>query len=152
MDSKGKAVGPGILQSLFEADTAGWTQINDAVLDWAGRLQHAGMRTGILSNMPRDILERIESRFHWFDRFEVRVFSCDIGVNKPEAAIYRTCLDELGIEAGKVLFIDDIPANVGGAADAGFRTVLFRSYDDALLQIAKNGWLPPNLLESKETR
>ena len=152
MDSRGEPVEPGILQSLFEVDTAGWTQVNNQVLDWAGRLQEAGMRTGILSNMPRDILVRIESRFRWFDRFEVKVFSCDVGVNKPKAGIYQSCLDELQLEAGKVLFLDDILENVKGAEQLGINSVLFRSYEQALLQIAENGWLPANLLESKETR
>ena len=151
MDSRGKSVESGILQLLFEVDTAGWTQINNQMLNWAGRLQEAGMRTGILSNMPRDILVTIESRFRWFDRFEVKVFSCDVGVNKPEAGIYQRCLDELQLEAGKVLFLDDIPENVKGAEKLGIKSVLFRRYEQALLQIAENGWLPPNLLESKET-
>ncbi len=146
MDSKGKPVDPGVLRSLFEEDLAGWTRINEAVLSWAYHLQEAGMRTGILSNMPRDILQRIEPRFRWFDRFEVKVFSCDIGVNKPEAEIYRACLDALRLEAAQVLFMDDVPENVKGAERAGFKTVLFRSLDDALKQIAENGWLPANLL------
>ena len=146
MDSRGKPVEPGTLQSLFEVDTAGWTRINDQMLNWAGRLQEAGVRTGILSNMPRDIRTRIESRFRWFDRFEVKVFSCDVGMNKPQAGIYRSCLDELQLEAGKVLFLDDSPENVKGAEQLGIKGVLFRCYEQALLQIAENGWLPPNLL------
>jgi putative hydrolase of the HAD superfamily len=146
IDSRGKPVDPEILRALFEEDMASWTRINKAVLNWAQRLQDAGMRTGILSNMPRDILRRIEPRFRWFDRFEVKVFSCDIGVNKPEAEIYRACLDALRLEAGKVLFLDDVPENVKGAERAGFRTVLFRSFDDALKQIAENDWLPKTYL------
>jgi putative hydrolase of the HAD superfamily len=152
MDSREKPVDPGILRSLFEEDTAGWTRINEPVLEWAQRLQEAGMRTGILSNMPRDILGRIVARFRWFDRFEVKIFSCDIGANKPEAEIYRACLAAFGLEAGKVLFIDDVVENVKGAERAGFRTVLFRNLEDALRQIAERGWLPANLTLNKEIR
>jgi putative hydrolase of the HAD superfamily len=152
MDSRGKPVDPGILSSLFEADQVAWTRINEAVLSWAFHLQDAGVRIGILSNMPRDILKRIETRFLWFDRFEARVFSCDIGVNKPDAQIYRACLDALRLEAGQVLFLDDVPENVQGAERAGFRTVLFRSLDDALDRIAENGWLPAELLVNQEIR
>ena len=145
VDSRGNPVDTEVLRSLFEVDTAGWTRINDQVLNWAFRLQDAGVRTGILSNMPRDTLKWIESRFRWLDRFEVKIFSCDLGVIKPEAGIYRSCLDALQLEAGKVLFLDDIPDNVKGAERAGIRTVLFRSYDDARSQIADNGWLPADL-------
>jgi putative hydrolase of the HAD superfamily len=147
-----KTIDPVNLRSLFEEDVAGWTRINEPVLDWARQLQEAGVRTGILSNMPRDILVRIESRFRWFDRFEVGIFSCNVGVNKPEAEIYHSCLDELQLEAGKVLFLDDIPENVRGAEQVGMRAILFRCYEEALSQIAENGWLPANLLESEEIR
>jgi putative hydrolase of the HAD superfamily len=145
IDSGGKPVDSKILQALFEEDTASWTRINGAVLDWAFGLQKAGMRTGILSNMPRDILKRIETRFRWFERFEVRIFSCDIGANKPEAEIYRACLSALQLEAQKVLFLDDMFENVKGAERAGFKTVLFRNLDDALRRIGENGWLPEKL-------
>ena len=152
MDSGGMHVDPGILRSLFEEDVAGWTRVNEPVLNWAWQLQEAGVRTGILSNMPRDILQSIEPRFRWFDRFEVKIFSCDIGINKPEAEIYQACLDALRLEAGKVLFLDDVPENVKGAEQAGFRTVLFRNYEDALRQITDNGWLPDNLPVNQEHR
>jgi len=145
VDSGTESVSPELMRCLFEEDTAGWTRINDQMLNWAFGLQQAGVRTGILSNMPRDILQRIETRFRWLDRFEVKVFSCDLGVNKPEAQIYRSCLDALQLEAGKVLFLDDIPDNVKGAERAGIKAVLFRSYEDARSRIAENGWLPANL-------
>jgi len=143
--------GAEILRSLFEEDVASWTRVNEAVLNWAFVLQEAGVRTGILSNMPRDMLERIETLFRWFDRFDVKIFSCDVGVSKPDPSIYRTCLDALGLEAGKVLFFDDVPANVKGAEQAGIRTVLFRDYEDALRQVAEKGWLPQKLNVNQET-
>jgi putative hydrolase of the HAD superfamily len=145
-------VDPKIFRALFEEDTASWTRINEAVLNWAFHLQESGIRTGILSNMPRDILKRIETRFQWFERFEVRIFSCEIGANKPEVEIYRACLDALQLEGDKVLFLDDMYENVKGAERAGFRTVLFRNLDDALLRISKSGWLPDKLEVNQEIR
>jgi putative hydrolase of the HAD superfamily len=152
IDSAGQPVEPEILQALFDEDTASWTRINEAVLNWAFGLQEAGMRIGILSNMPRDILKRIETRFRWFQRFEARIFSCDIGANKPEAEIYRACLDALQLEGDRVLFLDDMLENVKGAERAGIRTVLFRNLDDALHRIRECGWLPEKLTVNKEAR
>jgi putative hydrolase of the HAD superfamily len=140
------------LRCLLEEDVAGWTRINEPVLNWARQLQEAGMRTGILSNMPRDVLERFAARFRWLDRFEVRIFSCDFGANKPEAEIYQACLDALDLEARRVLFLDDIPANVRGAERVGLKAVLFRDFEDALRQIAGNGWLPAKFLQSQERK
>ena len=130
---------------------ASWTRVNEAVLNWAFALQEAGVRTGILSNMPRDMLQRIETLFRWFDRFDVKIFSCDVGMSKPDPAIYRACLDALRLDAGKVLFFDDIPANVKGAQQAGIRAVLFRDYEDALRQVVEKSWLPQKLNVNQET-
>ena len=151
MDSRAEPADPGILRSLFEADLASWTRVNDAMLSWAFALQEAGVRTGILSNMPRDMLERIETLFRWFACFDVKIFSCDVGVSKPDPSIYQACLDALGLDGGEVLFFDDVPANVKGARQAGIRSVLFRDYEDALRQAAEKGWLPQKLNVNQES-
>jgi putative hydrolase of the HAD superfamily len=152
MDSARTSSDPHLLRNLFEEDTASWTRINDEVLRWAFALQQGGMRTGILSNMPREILERIESRFDWFGRFEVRIFSCDVGMKKPEPSIYRACREALGLEAERILFLDDTPVNVRGAERAGFKSLLFRSLEEARRRIAENRWLPAEYLASQEKR
>jgi len=138
------------VRALIDEDTAGWTRINEPVVTWTRRLQHAGIRTGILSNMPRDILKGIVDRFGWIDSFEAKIFSCDLGVIKPESEIYRVCLDTLGLEGSKVLFLDDGPENVEGAMRAGIRTVLFRKLADALQEIVQQGWLPASLTAVQE--
>ncbi|MBN2551914.1 MAG: HAD family phosphatase [Spirochaetales bacterium] len=141
VDSRKKPAEPQVIRSLFQADAEGWNRINQPMLEWAFSLQAAGMRTGILSNMPRDILGWIEERFRWIDRFEVRIFSCDLGVNKPQPPIYRECLDALALQGDRVLFIDDRVENVEGAKRAGFRAVLFRGFEDCLGEISRQGWL-----------
>ena len=40
---------------------------------------------------------------------------------KPDARIYSAVLDRLGVEAGKVIFFDDIEANVVAAKAAGMQ-------------------------------
>lgn len=148
--SNGRAPGPQTVQALIDEDTAGWTRINESVLAWALELPDAGMRIGILSNMPRDILQRIRNRLSWLDRFEVKIFSCDLGVIKPEAQIYRSCLDAFQLEGSRILFLDDSAANVEGARRAGMRALQFHGLGDALRQIAGSRWLPPELTSGRE--
>ncbi len=138
------------IRALIEEDTAGWTRINEPVVAWARSLQCAGVRTGILSNMPGDILERIVDRFEWIVAFEAKIFSCDLGVIKPESEIYRACLDALGLEGSKILFLDDCPENVEGAKHAGINTILFRNHFDALQDIRQNNWLPRKLTAAQQ--
>jgi putative hydrolase of the HAD superfamily len=138
------------VRALIEEDTAGWTRINEPVVTWAQNLRSAGVRTGILSNMPRDILKGITDRFEWIDAFEAKIFSCDLGVIKPESEIYRACLDTLGLEGSKVLFLDDCPENVEGAKQLGFKSILFRKLANALQDIGQKGWLPRKLTAVQE--
>lgn len=52
-------------------------------------------------------------------------YSCDYRVKKPNPAIYRLALAELGIEPSEAFFTDDKLANVEGAIDAGLAAHLF---------------------------
>jgi putative hydrolase of the HAD superfamily len=150
IDSRGNPPDADRLKALFETDVAGWTRINEAVLQWAFRLQERGMRTGILSNMPRDLLRWIRRRFAWIERFEPAVFSCDLGFNKPQAEIYRACLQALGLAGSEVLFLDDRQENVAGAERLGIRALLFRNLPDALTQISAKRYLSEHLPTGKD--
>ncbi|MEV6034544.1 hypothetical protein AB0L65_25545 [Nonomuraea sp. NPDC052116] len=52
-----------------------------------------------------------------------------MGVLHELTAGTREALDELGVPAGQVLFVDDRPVNLAPARSLGMRAVLFRSDD-----------------------
>lgn len=64
---------------------------------------------------------------HQMDRFEPlfdRIFySHEMGLAKPSAEIYEAMLAELGAKADRVIFFDDLEANVKGAASVGIKAV-----------------------------
>ncbi|MCL2513179.1 MAG: HAD family hydrolase [Oscillospiraceae bacterium] len=51
-------------------------------------------------------------------------FSCFLGIWKPHPGMYRHALDSIGLTAGETIFVDDWPANLDGAAEAGIQPVL----------------------------
>ena len=152
VDSKAPPPGSEVVRSLLEADIVAWTRLNQAVLNWAQALQGEGLSTGILSNMPWDMLEAIYEKCTWIERFPARIFSCEVGMIKPEPGIYRACSDALGLVESKILFLDDRPENIEGALRAGMRAVRFRDLGDALGRIAAGGWLAPRLTDIQEYR
>lgn len=87
------------------------------------RLREAGLRLGLISNA--DTMEIAA----WGDcplagLFDVEVFSCEVGLVKPEPAIYRRCLEALALLARECLFVGDGGSNeLLGAKEAGLRTV-----------------------------
>ncbi|MFP4112870.1 MAG: HAD family hydrolase [Spirochaetota bacterium] len=57
-------------------------------------------------------------------RFETAVFSCHVGLAKPDPAIFRHCLDRLGIAAGDAVYVGDGGSNeFEGARAVGLTTV-----------------------------
>jgi FMN phosphatase YigB (HAD superfamily) len=55
------------------------------------------------------------------------IFSCEVGLLKPDPAIYRYAMDEMGVLPEESLFVDDREENVRGAAAVKMRAHLYDS-------------------------
>jgi len=130
-DAAGISLNGQQLERVVEFETKMWLRVNAEALDLAREIKAAGVRIAILSNMPRDLLCQMRARFAWLDEFEVKIWSCEHGIIKPDPAIYRICLDALGCEAHRTLFFDDRPNNVEGARQAGMQAHVFESAEQA---------------------
>lgn len=115
------------LANLIAADTDLWGQINLPMLDWAQRLQQAGIPTGILSNIGDAMAEGLVSRFDWLSAFDHCTWSHALNLAKPELAIYRHAAAGLNTSPAHILFIDDREVNIQAALEAGMQAI---QYDD----------------------
>lgn len=115
------------IDALTAQDVALWARANPVVLGWARTLQESGMKTAILSNMPSNLSGYLRQSPEWLQHFDYVVFSCEVGLLKPEPAIYHACLEGLRSMPEETLFIDDKPANVEGALAVGIHALLFQS-------------------------
>jgi HAD superfamily hydrolase (TIGR01509 family) len=89
------------------------------------------------SNYPVWIEELTE--LHLGERFERVVASHHLGVRKPDAAFFARLVDDLGVAAEAVLFVDDRQANVDGAERAGLRAHRFRDADGVRRWLVEHG-------------
>jgi epoxide hydrolase-like predicted phosphatase len=87
-------------------------------------------QVGVLSNTNEihiDAVYKMLERDFGMNRFEQlfdRVFySHEMGLAKPSQEIYYKMLEELGTSANRVVFFDDLEANVRGAASVGIQAV-----------------------------
>lgn len=119
------------MEQLVRADLESWARLNPETVNLIEDLQQRGLRTGILSNMPKDFLVLARERFPLFKKIEVGIFSCDVGYNKPERPIYEVLLKNLGIPAERTVFFDDIPANVEGGRALGIQAFLWKNPETA---------------------
>ncbi len=94
---------------------------------------HGARRLAILSNMPHDLLAELRAGLDWLDEFPVQIWSCELGIVKPDPAIYRACLDTgLRLPGQTLLFFDDRRTNVQGARDCGMQAHLFERTEEAV--------------------
>lgn len=53
------------------------------------------------------------------------IISADVGVRKPDKAIYEILIHSIDCQVEDILFVDDREQNVIGSRDAGIETILF---------------------------
>ena len=64
------------------------------------------------------------------DLFIKCYYSHIIGKRKPEVETFKWVVDQMGIEASKVLFIDDSPQHIEGAKKAGLQVIYYKEASD----------------------
>jgi putative hydrolase of the HAD superfamily len=113
------------IETLNQVDARMWTTQNPAMLAWQQALKARGLLTGILSNMGDHVLENIEREFDWIHRFDALVWSFQLGMAKPDPAIYHAVLSKLGTDPAETLFIDDKQVNIEAARSLGMCAIQF---------------------------
>jgi putative hydrolase of the HAD superfamily len=103
------------------------------VPDVLARLRAGGARLAVVSNWDvslHDVLERTGLR----PLVDAVVISAELGVAKPDPAIFRAALDRLGAAADDAVHVgDSLEHDVAGARAAGLEAVL----------VARNGVVAP---------
>ncbi len=101
-------------------------------------------RVGVLSNAEVSFRQRLRE-LGLADLFDDVVCSAEVGVAKPELAIYRLAAERLGLEPETCVFIDDSEPNVAAAREVGMRGILLRvdRGHDLKAELATLGVHPP---------
>jgi putative hydrolase of the HAD superfamily len=130
-NAAGVELGPAQVERIADMETLMWLRVNPETLALAREIKAQGVRIAILSNMPHDLLAYVRREYDWLDEFQVKVWSCELGVTKPDLAIYCACLDALGCDAARTLFFDDHANNVAAARKLGMEAHIFESAEQA---------------------
>jgi putative hydrolase of the HAD superfamily len=98
------------------------------------RRLHGHYRIGLLSNAT-PYLEVLIKQYGLTDLFDVIVNSSRAGLRKPDPAIYRLTLTDLGLTAQECLFVDDKERNTEVAQGLGMQALVFQSVADLKRQL-----------------
>ncbi len=116
------------LALIAKADIESWSHINYDTVKLMRDIKASGLRVGILSNIPHDF-PRINMPV--FAEADVAVYSCDLGIIKPEAGIYEKLREEAGCLYEEIVFFDDKVDNVSRARELGIQAFLWEGAEQA---------------------
>ena len=132
------------IAELSRLDTASWLTLQPATVDLVTGLAAAGHRLALLSNAPADVAEAVQA-LPVAGYFEHLLFSCALKSAKPDPECFQATLAVLGAEPADVVFLDDRPGNVAGAAALGMVSFQFTDAAAARADLARRGIAPSGL-------
>jgi putative hydrolase of the HAD superfamily len=125
----GTQLAPEQLAELRQWDLEMWGHDNPAMVEWVRQMNSSGIKTGLLSNMPHEMVRYVRQKFDWLDQFDHLTFSAEVSLVKPDATIYEHSLRGVGVAASEALFVDDKEPNVQGARTVGLRAIRLQSIE-----------------------
>ena len=139
LSKAGLALNSEAVAELIRWDGRMWMTLNPPMLAWADALKARGFLTAILSNIGDTTQQAAERELDWLKRFDLRVWSHQLRVAKPDPAIYRYALEKLGVKPEQALFIDDREENVAAAAALGIVALLFTTVENLRANLIAQG-------------
>jgi len=85
----------------------------------------------LLTNTSK-AFHRFRTRIPGIELFDGELISADVGLVKPDPAIFRLACQKFGIQPHESAFIDDAPINAEAAQCAGMRAYVFHGDVDEL--------------------
>jgi len=96
----------------------------DAELHAFARSLRPSVRTAILSNSGDGARREEQARYRFGDDFDPIIYSHEVGLAKPDPAVFALTCELLGAGPAELVFIDDVPENIDAAAEFGLHAIL----------------------------
>jgi len=116
-------------QIRFDYSVRSMVPRSDAI-ETLSRLKYEGCKTGLISDCSAEV-PAIWNETPLAPLVDVAIFSCLVGMKKPDPRIYQLTADQLGIKPQNCLYIGDGSSQeLTGASQVGMHAVLLRLPDD----------------------
>jgi putative hydrolase of the HAD superfamily len=130
------------LTLTFEQFVAVWNRVLDPK-----PMQDAAFLAGLakkyrlclLSNTDPIHVAFMEQNYDFFQYFPRRIYSCAVGVSKPNPLIYRAALEACKVAAQEAVYIDDIAAYAEAARRLGLAGITFQSPEQLAAELQALG-------------
>lgn len=122
-------ISPAVFQNEFLEIVRGPSLNCNTVLS---QLKRQDFHLSLLSNTSAAHYGKLKQHYDFFDYFDQVFLSYELGIMKPDAAIFEHILTVLGTPADRVAFFDDGARNVDAACNAGIQGYRVDSPDEMM--------------------
>jgi HAD superfamily hydrolase (TIGR01509 family) len=100
-------------------------KLTDGLIEFLEAINSRGGEVRCLSNDLSEWSRKLRAIFKLERYLCGFVISGDVGLRKPDPAIFQYLISRLDVTAGDVVFVDDNPKNLDAATELGLKTILF---------------------------
>jgi epoxide hydrolase-like predicted phosphatase len=120
----------------FRADVWDWYcgELDEELMAFAASLRPR-VRTAIVSNSADGARREELARYAFDEVFDPIIYSHEVGLAKPDPAIFELVCSRLGVPPAETVFVDDVPGHCEAARQAGMRAILHRSTPQTIAAI-----------------
>ena len=83
------------------------------------------------SSAPRENVDLVLDLMDVGDLVKVRITGSDVSRGKPDPEVFSKAIDRIGVPAERCVVVEDAPAGIVAARQAGAKTVAVLAYQDA---------------------
>jgi epoxide hydrolase-like predicted phosphatase len=124
-----------VLQAYFESDHP----LNPDMVALVRRL-HGNYTLGIISNTVPGMEDRMREQIpDLLGLFDVRIGSGDVGLAKPDPAIFHHAMESAGVQPSESVFTDDYNKHADAARALGMHAFHFTGYEQFVLDLRSIG-------------
>ncbi len=113
----------------------------EGTVEIARRLKRAAYHIVGLTNWSAETFPIARRKYDFLHLFDAIIVSGEVGLIKPDPAIFELAVKKTGVPASQCVFIDDHEANVAMAQRLGMQAVLFRGTGALEAKLAEMGIL-----------
>lgn len=116
-------------QTRFEYSVKSMIPRPEAI-EMLSQLKSLGYKTGLISDCSAEV-PAIWETIPFAGLIDIPIFSCSVGIKKPDPRIYQLSANQLAVKPQECLYIGDGSSReLSGAMQAGMNPVLIRTLDD----------------------
>ncbi len=103
-------------------------EVNKPACEYVKKVRGAGYKTLVCTNNFPARINGLQERFGFLNDFDVKIFSFEVGYDKPSKEIFQRLIEASGVLPEEIVYSDDSEDAMAGAKELGINTFLFTDF------------------------